>query len=120
MRPTMPASAHSDLVRNLRQHAPDAFARLTAFDNAALREGDRAIPRKYVELMSIAVALTTQCSDCISGHTAAAKKEGATEEELAETIFIATALRAGAAFSHGLKAMAAFQSDVSSSSDARI
>ena len=30
-----------------------------------------------------------------------AKKAGATEEELAETVFIATALRAGAALTHG-------------------
>ncbi len=107
----MSTSPHSDLVRTLRQNAPETFAQFAAFDAAALREGDRVIPRKYVELMAIAIATTTQCGDCIIAHTAAAKKEGATEKELAETIFISTALRAGAAFSHGLKALAAFQAD---------
>ena len=104
-------TAHSEMIRDLRRHAPEAFAALNAFDNAALREGDRVIPRKYVELMAIAVALTTQCVDCIHAHTAAAKREGASEEELAETVFVATALRAGAAFSHGVKAMAAYRSE---------
>lgn len=36
---------------------------------------------------------------------AAAHKAGATEEEVAQTTMIAAALRAGAAFGHGLMAM---------------
>jgi len=38
-------------------------------------------------------------------HTAAAKAAGATREEIAETAFIAAALRAGAAVTHGLLAL---------------
>jgi AhpD family alkylhydroperoxidase len=94
----------------LRGAAPDSFAKLVAFDDAALRAETNVLPRKYVELMAIAVALTTQCEGCIAAHTASAKREGATEEELAETVFVATALRAGAALTHGLKAVSAYQS----------
>jgi AhpD family alkylhydroperoxidase len=51
--------------------------------------------------MALAVALTTQCPYCLEVHKAAAKKAGATEQELSETVFVATALRAGAALTHG-------------------
>jgi alkylhydroperoxidase/carboxymuconolactone decarboxylase family protein YurZ len=41
-------------------------------------------------------------------HTKNAKKAGATREELAETVHIAAALRAGAALTHGLLALRLF------------
>ena len=72
---------------------------------AAAERSDGAIPAKYRELISVAVALTTQCSYCIDVHSANAAREGATREELAETVFIAAALRAGAAVGHGLLAL---------------
>lgn len=66
---------------------------------------DGVIPAKYRELMSIAVALTTQCAYCIDSHVKNAVEAGATREEIAETVFIAAALRAGGAVGHGLLAM---------------
>jgi alkylhydroperoxidase/carboxymuconolactone decarboxylase family protein YurZ len=42
---------------------------------------------------------------CLDVHSAAAKKAGAEREEIAETIHIASALRAGAALTHGLLAL---------------
>ena len=83
----------------LGQLAPEAFKAFVAFDAAALKEG--AIPRKYKELMAVAVALTTQCPYCIEIHARKAKQAGATEQELAETTLVAAALRAGAAMTHG-------------------
>ncbi len=80
----------------LAQQATDAF---WAYDKAALADG--AIPKKYKELMAIAVALTTQCVYCIELHRQGALKAGATEQELAETVHVAAALRAGAALTHG-------------------
>ncbi|WP_413708434.1 carboxymuconolactone decarboxylase family protein [Ralstonia sp. Ralssp110] len=55
------------------------------------------------------VALTTQCSYCLDVHTKAAKKAGATAEELAELISIAAAVRAGATMGHGLMAIRLFE-----------
>lgn len=83
----------------LGQLAPDAMSAFQALDKAALADG--AIPRKYKELMAVAVALTTQCPYCIDVHKKAAIAAGATEAELAETTFVAVALRAGAALTHG-------------------
>jgi AhpD family alkylhydroperoxidase len=75
-----------------------------AFDQAALADG--AIPAKYKELMAVAVALTTQCPYCIEIHSKKARETGATEQEMAEVVAVAAALRAGAAITHGTHAMA--------------
>ena len=66
---------------------------------------DGQIPRKYRELIALAVALTTQRVYCIDAHAKAAKKAGATREEIAETSFLAAALRAGGAAAHGTLAL---------------
>jgi len=75
------------------------FEAFRTFDERALADG--AIPKKYKELMAVAVALTTQCPYCIELHKKAAVSAGATQEELAEATFVAAALRAGAAVTHG-------------------
>src|SRR6266849_6490069 len=79
--------------------APEGMAAFRAYDKAALADG--AIPKKYKELMAIAVALTTQCPYCIEVHRQEALKAGVTEQELAEAVHVAAALRAGAAITHG-------------------
>ncbi len=86
-------------IPTLAQSAPEAMEGFKALDAAAMKDG--AIPKKYKELMAIAVALTTQCGYCLEVHRKAALAAGATEEELAEVVFVATALRAGAALTHG-------------------
>src|SRR4051812_33482797 len=78
---------------------PEAMTAFQTWDKLALQEG--AIPKKYKELMAIAVALTTQCPYCLEGHRQAAVKAGVTEQELTEVIHVAAALRAGAAITHG-------------------
>jgi AhpD family alkylhydroperoxidase len=83
----------------LGANAPDAWKTFVAFDQAALADG--VIPKKYKELMALAVALTTQCPYCLAIHKEAAGKAGATQEEIAEVTFVAAALRAGAAVTHG-------------------
>ena len=78
---------------------PDTMNAFRAWDKLALSDG--AIPKKYKELMAIAVALTTQCPYCIELHRREAIKAGVTEKELAEVVFVASALRAGGAITHG-------------------
>ena len=59
---------------------PETMASFQAFDKAALADG--AIPKKYKELMAVAVGLTTKCPYCIDVHRKAALNAGATEQEL--------------------------------------
>ncbi|WP_231610161.1 carboxymuconolactone decarboxylase family protein [Rhodococcus sp. CX] len=84
--------------------APEMGAAVAAF-NSAVFTGPGDIPRKYRELIAIAVALTTQCESCIRFHTEDALALGATEEELAEVTYIAAAMRSGGALVHGMKAL---------------
>jgi AhpD family alkylhydroperoxidase len=95
------------LIPELKKLAPDEFKGFVALDSIVAREGG-AIPRKYRELMALAIACTTQCPYCLDVHTKGAKRAGATREEVAETAFIAAALRAGAAVTHGTLALKLF------------
>jgi len=100
---------HSDLslLGELKKLDAPGFDGFVALDKTVGRT-DGKIPLKYRELIAIGVALTTQCPYCLDVHTANAKKAGATREELAETVHIAAALRAGAAVTHGLLALKLF------------
>ncbi len=72
-------------------------------DEAALAEG--AISKKHKELIAIGVALTTQCGYCLEAHRKTAVAAGVTEQALAEATFVAVALPAGAALTHGTHLM---------------
>ena len=85
-------------LKKLGEGAPKAMEAFWAFDKAALAEG--VVPKKYKELIALAVALTTQCPYCLEVHRAAAVAAGASPEEMAETAMVAAALRAGAAVTH--------------------
>jgi AhpD family alkylhydroperoxidase len=95
------------LLPELKKLAPDEFKGFVALDSI-IGKDDGAIPRKYRELMAIAIACTTQCPYCLDVHTRNAKRAGATREEVAEAAFIAAALRAGAAVTHGSLALKLF------------
>jgi AhpD family alkylhydroperoxidase len=86
-------------LKTIGEFAPEAMKTFWAFDKAATASG--AIPAKYKELMAVAVALTTQCPYCIDIHSKKARESGASDAELAETVMVAAALRAGAAVTHG-------------------
>lgn len=88
------------LLKQLAKLAPDAWKGFQAFDAAAMAEG--AIPVKTKELIAIAVTMTTQCPYCIEIHVKRAKDAGCTDQEIAESIMVAAALRAGAAITHGV------------------
>ena len=50
----------------LEAHAPETMKAFLVFDKAAWSDG--AIPKKYKELIGVAVAMTTQCPYCIELH----------------------------------------------------
>lgn len=95
------------LLGDMRKLAPEEFKGFVALD-AIVGKEDGKIPRKYRELIALAVACTTQCPYCLDVHTRNARKAGATREEVAEAAFLAAALRAGAAVTHGALALKLF------------
>lgn len=64
---------------------------------------------KTRELIALAVAVTVRCDGCITVHTDAAVKAGATQEELAEALGVAIAVNAGAALVYSARTLDAFK-----------
>lgn len=64
---------------------------------------------KTRELIALAVAITLRCDGCIVVHTAAAKKAGATEDEIAEALGVAIAVNAGAALVYSTRTIDAYR-----------
>jgi AhpD family alkylhydroperoxidase len=91
-------------LKTIEASAPEALKAFWAFDKAAMAAG--AIPVKYKELMALAVAFTTQCPYCIEIHAKRTRDAGGSDQEIAEVVAIAAALRAGAAITHGTHAFA--------------
>lgn len=100
----------SNLARfkEFQELGPDTFQAFNAFDREALKAG--LISRKDKELIAVAVAHVTGCAYCIEVHTKKAKQLGTSLEELAEAIFVATALKAGSALAHSVNALNAYDS----------
>src|SRR5215510_6732611 len=88
------------LLRSMKELAPVEFQAWAALDGIVGRENGK-IPRKFRELIALAVAHTTQCPYCMEAHAKGANKAGASKEEVAEAIVLASALRAGGAVAHG-------------------
>ncbi len=103
-----------EYVQQLVSLAPVEAKAFLAFNHACQRQNGE-IPHKYRELISLAVALTTQCAYCLDVHSRAAAKAGATREELAETAMIAAAVRAGGSLAHSFLALRLFDQQTAAS-----
>ena len=91
-----------EYLRSLKKDYLDAWG---AFNTKVFEEG--AISKKNKELIAIACAHITHCPYCIDGHVRRAKEMGVTDEEIAEAIFVAMAMAAGASSAHSNIAMKA-------------
>ncbi|MFO1267964.1 MAG: carboxymuconolactone decarboxylase family protein [Rubrivivax sp.] len=95
---SMYPDASVDLARKRKELAPDVLSAFREFGERAFADG--ALPSRTKELIAVAVAHVTQCPYCIRGHTQAALRKGATEQEVMEAIWVAAEMRAGAAYAH--------------------
>jgi AhpD family alkylhydroperoxidase len=100
-------SATGELSRHRHELAPGIDDAFRAFSKAVFADG--ALPRKMKQLIAVAVAHTTQCPYCIRGHTLGALRDGATEQEIMEAIWVAAEMRAGGAFAHATVALDALE-----------
>nr|WP_230322844.1 carboxymuconolactone decarboxylase family protein [Cellulomonas hominis] len=80
---------------------PEMLKACLAFDSTVFAADGPELPLKVRELITVAVALTTQCSYRIEAHSENAMKAGAIMGELAEASWVASAIRAGGGFAHG-------------------
>jgi AhpD family alkylhydroperoxidase len=90
--------ATAELAAQKQDLAPEIYRAFKAFSAQVF--ADSALASKTKQLIAVAVAHVTQCPYCIRGHTAAAIKSGATQQEVMEAIWVAAEMRAGAAYAH--------------------
>lgn len=83
--------------------APEAMEAFQHFSKVVFQEG--ALSEKTKQLIAVAVAHVTQCPYCIRSHTKQALRKGASQEEIMEAIWVASEMRAGAAYSHAALAI---------------
>ena len=100
-------SMYPDSTKELAEEkAKLAFDNLKAwrkFSRTVFSEG--ALPEKTKQLIAVAVGHVTQCPYCIRAHTKQALEKGASREEIMEAIWVASEMRAGAAYAHANIAM---------------
>lgn len=83
--------------------APDNIEAWRNFSRTVFKAG--ALDEKTKQLIAVAVAHVTQCPYCIRSHTSQAMRKGAAKEEVMEAIWVASEMRAGAAYAHATLAM---------------
>jgi AhpD family alkylhydroperoxidase len=93
----------AELRDRRRDLSPETHEAFQAFSRQVFADG--ALDKKTKQLIAVAVAHVTQCQFCIKGHTRAALRRGATEQELMEAIWVAAEMRAGGAYAHSILAL---------------
>jgi AhpD family alkylhydroperoxidase len=95
--------ATREIAEHRAELAPETHEAFQAFSRQVFAAG--ALDEKTKQIIAVAVAHVTQCPYCIRGHTKAALRKGATEQELMEAIWVAAEMRAGGAFAHSALAL---------------
>lgn len=91
------------LAQKRRDLSPETETAFQSFSQTVFTDG--ALPTKVKQIIAVAVAHVTQCPYCIKGHTKAALRHGASQEELMEAIWVAAEMRAGGAYAHSVLAI---------------
>jgi AhpD family alkylhydroperoxidase len=93
-------------LRNLRGDVPDVMKAFATIAQSAL--APKALDGKTKELIALAIAVAVRCDDCIGFHVKAAVQQGASREEVAETLGMAIYMGAGPSVMYASHALEAF------------
>ena len=93
-------------VKEMSKLSPGTIQGYVGLSNAGAQT-DR-LDAKTRELIALATAITLRCDGCITVHTDAARKQGATKEEIAEALGVAISVNAGAALVYTTRTLDAF------------
>ena len=99
-------AALSPQTKALRALIPEVYSGFAQLAGAAYADG--ALPKKFKELVALAIGVVEQCDGCIASHAKGAVRAGATREEAAELIGVVIAMRGGPATVHGPRAFDVF------------
>jgi AhpD family alkylhydroperoxidase len=94
-------------LRNLRTGSPEVMKAYAGLAQAALAH--KALDGKTKELVALGIAVAVRCDDCIGFHVKAALEQGASREEVNETLGIAIYMGAGPSVMYASHALDAFE-----------
>jgi AhpD family alkylhydroperoxidase len=97
---------YSTQLRGVRSGIPDVMKGFSATAQAALKAN--ALDTKTKELLALGISVAVRCDPCIAFHSEAAVKQGASREEVLETIGLAIYMGAGPSVMYAAKALEAF------------
>ena len=86
--------------------SPDTVRGYMSLSGAGAKTGH--LDAKIRELIALAVSISLRCDGCITVHSEAARKLGATKEEIAEALGVAVTVNAGAAIVYSTRTLDAF------------
>ena len=92
-----------DGYRELHRRIPNQMKGFSDLHRAAVAEGELSHATK--ELMATAIAVATQCDDCVILHLHEALRAGATEEQVLETLGVAILMGGGSASTAATRAL---------------
>jgi len=98
------------LMGRLRKRIPGTMEGFAKLHQESMKAG--AISAKNKELLALGIGIASRCDGCISFHTHEALANGATPEEIGETIGVAIAMGGGPSLmyaAHTLEALEQFQ-----------
>jgi AhpD family alkylhydroperoxidase len=90
-------------VKEVGQLSQDTIRGYVALSSAGQKKD--LLGAKTRELIALAVAVTLRCDGCITMHTEAAIRHGATQDEIAEALGVAVSVNAGAALVYSTRVM---------------
>lgn len=96
----------SGAIRELRGGAPDVMKAFSGMAQAALKAN--ALDNKTKELIALAIAVAIRCDGCVAFHAEAAMKQGASRDEVMETMGMAVYMGAGPSVMYAAQAVEAF------------
>jgi AhpD family alkylhydroperoxidase len=94
-------------VKEIGQLNPDTIRGYMELSSAGQKKN--LLGAKMRELIALAVAVTLRCDGCITVHTEAAIKQGASKDEIAEALGVAATVNVGAALVYSTHVMDAFK-----------
>jgi AhpD family alkylhydroperoxidase len=97
----------SSMLRELRGGAPEVMKSFSGIAQAALQT--KALDTKTKELIALAIGVAARCDDCIAFHAKAAVEQGATKEEVFETLGMAIYMDAGPSVMYAAHAVDAYK-----------
>jgi AhpD family alkylhydroperoxidase len=100
------AAELSQALKEVRAGSPDTMKAFSALARAALEP--KALDGKTKELLALGISVATRCDGCIAFHAEAAVKQGASRDEVMETMGMAIYMGAGPSVMYAAQAVEAF------------